>query len=152
MNRRELLQAGARPAGDSRRRPMVPDDINRLRTPAALSLSPDAQVVVFVRRSMAANLERFESSLWACDISRDRLRRLTSGPEDTHPACSPDGRTVAFLRKVSGKPQVFLTNLEGGEARLFVSLSDGVSSIAWSPDGLTLAVSGPTDKPCEISP
>ena len=65
--------------------------------------------------------------------------RLTNTPEDDlHPAWSPDGRYLAFLRDLGGKYGVYLVPaLPGGAERKLIEASSGVS---WSQDGKTLAI------------
>ncbi len=62
---------------------------------------------------------------------------LTS-PEhsSTDPALSPDGRKLAFCRKVgSGKPQLHVMALDGGEAEKLTDLPLAVFDPKWLPDG-----------------
>ena len=63
---------------------------------------------------------------------------------DTTPRWSPDGRRIAFVRSIEkdGKPQpgqIYLLDMNGGEAHPLTQDTKGVSSIAWSPDGKTVA-------------
>ena len=51
------------------------------------------------------------------------------------PAWSPDGKTLAFVRTVEGKPQVFLLPVTGGEAYQLTKFNYGASAPRWSPDG-----------------
>lgn len=94
-------------------RPFVLDDLHRVVTPTETSISPDGTVVVFVRSEIVAG--KATTSLWA--VSRDsRARRLTAGPADSAPRFSPDGTSIAFLRKVGDSAQLHLIPLAGGEA------------------------------------
>ena len=106
-------------------RPFVLDDLHRVVTPTETSISPDGTVVVFVRSEIIAG--KATTSLWA--VSRDsRARRLTAGPADSAPRFSPDGTSIAFLRKVGDSAQLHLIPLAGGEAeeRLHVRLDDEI--------------------------
>ena len=95
-------------------RPFVLDDLHRVVTPTETSISPDGTVVVFVRSEIVAG--KATTSLWA--VSRDsQARRLTAGPADSAPRFSPDGTSIAFLRKVGNSAQLHLIPLAGGEGR-----------------------------------
>jgi Tol biopolymer transport system component len=64
------------------------------------------------------------------------------------PRWSPDGRRIAFVRSIEkdGKPQpgqVYVLDMNGGEAYPLTQDTKGVSSIEWSPDGKTLAFTAP---------
>ncbi|MDP7975130.1 MAG: prolyl oligopeptidase family serine peptidase [Thermoprotei archaeon] len=78
--------------------------------------------------------DEYESNLWLTD--GERLMQLTRGGMDTNPAWSPDGRTVAFLRRGQGKDapaKLMAINVSGGEA---YQLSEGdIESIRWPGDG-----------------
>jgi Tol biopolymer transport system component len=66
---------------------------------------------------------------------------LTEPGEDTcelHPAWSPDGSTVAFIRTTDTTPQVWTVDARGTSPAMLVA--DGYSSVAWTPDGTGLVL------------
>jgi Tol biopolymer transport system component len=66
--------------------------------------------------------------------------RITSGDvDDAAPTLSPDGRTVAFTRRMDGNADVWVINVDGtGLTRLTRNRAfDGFPS--WSPDGASIA-------------
>jgi dipeptidyl aminopeptidase/acylaminoacyl peptidase len=77
-----------------------------------VSVSPDGSTLVFIQ-------DRDTSDVWALDVGDRVPRRLTSGRdpmpywEDTAPALSPDGTTVAY----ADQGGVWLVPLEGGPPR-----------------------------------
>ncbi len=70
-------------------------------------------------------------------VGNDRSRTLTA--DGFAPAVSPDGRRVAFLRKIDDVPQLHVMPVDGGEARRLGKFPLGAGSPAWTPDGSLLA-------------
>lgn len=62
-----------------------------------------------------------------------------AGSNETHPAWSPDGRTLAFISDRSGQPEIWLMDEESGEATIYGEWTGAESSPAWSPDGTSLS-------------
>ena len=56
----------------------------------------------------------------------------------TKPRLSPDGKRLAFLRTVDGRPQVHVMPLDGGEAEALAEMPLGVTGFRWFPDSTRL--------------
>ena len=113
-------------------------------------ISPDGATVAFVRVTVNEKENRYETSLFAVPaVGGDAPRRMTSGIRDTTPRWAPDGQRLAFVRSVEkdGKPQpgqVFLLQMDGGEARPITDGTSGASNPVWSPDGTRIAFTSTT--------
>ena len=102
-------------------------------------ISPDGKRIVYVRAVVDRARDDYDYDLWIDDGSGDP-RALTSGPaDDRAPRWSPDGSKLAFLSNRSGKRQIHVLDLRGGEAWQLTADSDGVQSFKWSPDGKRIA-------------
>ena len=65
---------------------------------------------------------------------------FTTGRKDRMPRISPDGETLAFVGDRGDGVRVYaLPLVGGGEAMALSGPLDGASSLAWSPDGRSLA-------------
>ena len=117
-------------------------ELNGLTTPNAPSISPDGSVVAFAVSRIDVDEDRYERCIWLADGNGSR--RFTSGPGDSMPRFSPDGRWIAFLRAgEKSPPQLALIPADGGEATQVTDFDCGVlGAPVWSPDGATLAVVG----------
>ncbi len=86
------------------------------------------------------------------NLSSGETEVLIRGPGGAcRPTPSPDGKTIAFVRRVDGKTGLHLYDLESGSVRLIYDLLErdmqeawaihGVySSFAWTPDGETIVI------------
>lgn len=68
-------------------------------------------------------------------------KELTVKEGASQPAWSPDGKKLAFVRAVDGKPQVFLLPMDGGEPVQFTHYKYGAGTPKWSPDGKAILFS-----------
>ncbi len=126
------------PAG----RPMVPEDLLRIRFVSDPQLHPDGRRVAFVVTMLSEARDEYLSTIWIVDVDGGEPRQFTRGPRrDTAPRWSSDGRWLAFVseREKKGKGQLYVMPANGGEPVRLTDLRPGVTSPAWSPDGQWLA-------------
>lgn len=139
------ISSGAAPAA---KRHIRDTDLFRFVWVADPQISPDGKAVAFVRVTVDAKCEGYDTAIWVVPADGSAPPRpFTSGRHDTAPRWSPDGRRLAFLRaeekpaKEGGRPeaQLYLLSLDGGEARALTALAGGADSPVWSPDGRRIA-------------
>lgn len=97
-------------------------------------VSPDGRTVVFDHLG----------DLYLLDIAGGKARPLTRGPAmDFRPRFSPDGRRVAFVSDRNGTDNLWMVNVNGGDATM-ISTQDPTQRTkdvmffitpSWSPDG-----------------
>ena len=135
------------PAAD--RRPIAETDLYAFQWIANPRISPDGSRIVYTHVNVNAKRDGYQTALWIIPSNGGPARQLTSGPRDSSPQWSPDGKLLAFVRATEkdGKPQpaqIYLLAMEGGEARPVTDLPKGASGPAWSPDGRSIAFSSTT--------
>ena len=116
------------------------DDLFLGQNLTATLLSPDGKSTLFMIKSDSA------VNLWIADGSGG-TRPLTSGNQiDENPRWSPDSQWLAFesdrRRKpeTAGRHQVWLVPAAGGEATQLTAEAFEVRTLAWMPDGKSVAV------------
>lgn len=122
-----------------------PGGLARLADVAEPALSPDGEFVAYTVTTTDVAADKRSSDLWRVRYDgRDRVQlTFTPSADESRPAWSPDGRTLAFLSDRGGegaRTQVWAMPAQGGEARRLTDLPAGVEDFAWSPDGRRLAV------------
>ena len=124
---------------------MREDDLLKFRWIADPRISPDGSRVAFTLVRIDAEEDEYRTDLWLANIptptaAPETPRALTFDGRSAQPRWSPDGGSLAFVRRAEGaKPQLHVLPLAGGEARALTKFEKGVSSPAWSPDGRRLA-------------
>ncbi len=71
----------------------------------------------------------------------EQVKLLTRIGSCTWPSFSPDGARIAFVSTMTGLPQVWTVDAQGGWPQLVTALDDPVQSVQWSPTGEWLAIS-----------
>lgn len=134
------------------RHPVVPEDLFRLATLQDARLSPDGRSVVYALASFDKDSAE-HVALWLLSLETGASLQLSAGQgRDTSPAWSPDGSQIAFSSTRSGKPQIYVIPVAGGEARALTTLEQGVSgSPFWSPDGRQIAFTATPVAPPDLN-
>lgn len=114
------------------------------------SLSPDGRYMAYL-----SERDLFSVDLFLVDVQSGKvIRRLLSTDKEGHidalsyletaGSWSPDGRLLAFVVYVKGKPQPVIIDVRTGKIKEQITLPEveAVNHPAWSPDGRLLAFSG----------
>jgi dipeptidyl aminopeptidase/acylaminoacyl peptidase len=144
----------AGPSAAQDRRPITETDLFKFVWIGDTRVSPDGTLAAFVRVTVSEKDDGYDTALWVVPTDGSAPpRQLTSGTRDSAPRWSPDGRQLAFVRVLTrnGRPepaQIYLLDMNGGEARQLTNAVRGAGTPDWSPDGKTVAFTsntGPDD-------
>ncbi len=135
-------------------RPMTAEDLWAIPRVGAPAVSRDGAWLAVVVTTYDLEKNEGKSRIWRLPARGGEPQALTSGEHSSaEPAFSPDGRQLAFVRKgasgatgASGKPQIYVLPLEGGEARGVTELPLGAFDPRWLPDGSGLVFAAPLIK------
>lgn len=137
--------AGSYPTTYSARVPITSEHILSLRTLTDITISPNGQQAAFVLWEYVGDEQKQRARIWVVDTSGGEPRPLTRGSfQDTCPRWSPDSQQLAFISAnkangSKGKAQLHVIRVHSDEARQICTLPNGVSNLAWSPDGSRIA-------------
>src|SRR5205823_7576293 len=122
-------------------------DLYRFRLLSDPQLSPDGRTLAYVQTRLRKKQNDYASNIWLvpADGSREPVRFTTGDKRDMTPRWSPKGDQLAFISTRSGKPQLWIIPLAGGEARRLTRAKRGVGEFAWSSDGRWIAFTSAVD-------
>jgi dipeptidyl aminopeptidase/acylaminoacyl peptidase len=104
--------------------------------------SPDGRWIAYTVRSaqVGPDQSEYRTQIQLADTGGARRRALTQGAfSSLDPQWSPDGKLLAFRSTRSGRTQLYVLRMDGGEAELISSGKGEVTAFAWAPDGQRLA-------------
>ena len=122
-------------------KPVCSKDFALLKFAEAPTLSPDGKLL-FTIRSTNEKKNNYKGALFFKSKSSDDYVQFSAGTHlDTMAQFSPSGKLVAFLssRTESGM-QVFIMNVDGGEAIQVTKFPKGVVGFTWSHDNDSLHI------------
>lgn len=158
MNEYQLSPAPtvAQPSSDVPRIPATSDILLEMRMPLDLDISADGTRVAFVVAEYVPGKQRHCRRIWVTETAPGQARPLLNGQRDeVCPRWSPDGKHLAFLTRPEGektRPQLHLVAAEGGTPQILCTMPNGVSELAWAPDGSCISFLAQEDEAAPDDP
>lgn len=142
-----LFFVSVNPNAQVTKQPVLVTDMLKIKTISAVTLTEDGSSAAFVVTSIEPESDsakweyKYTNQLWMVSTQPGAMpRQLTFSKEGTsQPAWSPDGKQLAFVRTVDGRPQIFVLSFTGGEALQLTKFKYGAAAPRWSPDGKRIA-------------
>ena len=116
-------------------KPITPKVVYELTALSDPAMSPDGRSLAYTSSKVDPTSMENHSQIMLMSFPDGAPMPFTRGTKDGGPRFSPDGRTIAFLRRDEGeRRQLWLIPLSGGEARQMTHMPGGVAEFSWSPD------------------
>src|SRR5688572_16235974 len=134
--------------GEKAGRKVEIEDLYRFRLLSDPQVSPDGKVAAFVLTRLRKKQDDYASNIWLVPTSgQGEARKFTgSDKRDFYPRWSPKGDELAFISTRSGKPQVWVIPIDGGEARRLTCMKRGIGEFEWSANGKWIAFTSAVDE------
>ncbi len=121
----------------------TPEQEMKVKTIGAVRVSPDGKRVAYTVSDavMSPDKSEYVAQIWVADADgKGSAVQLTYAEKSSdNPRWSPDGSMLAFTSSRSGKSNLYVLRLVGGEAEQLTDVKSGVANFAWSPDGKRIA-------------
>tara|TARA_R110002096_G_scaffold131326_1_gene281104 strand:+ start:3151 stop:5199 length:2049 start_codon:yes stop_codon:yes gene_type:complete len=132
--------------------PLQPRDIFALNAASDPRISPDGEMVAYVRRSNEIANDQTQASLWLMSSDGSGLRQIGNrGAERNSPRWSPDGQALAYLQAGADYAAIRIYSRRNGRDIEVARVRGGAAGLAWSPDGTRLAWAGFVAQPGMIA-
>jgi len=106
----------------------------------SLDVAPDGHLVFSAEPGPGPSRKGRGMEIYASSRNGSRIEQLTHNRVfENDVAVSPDGRRIAFSRRVRGRGQVFTMSIDGGHVQRVTHDGKRDRSPAWSPDGRRIA-------------
>ncbi|QED47167.1 S9 family peptidase [Cytobacillus dafuensis] len=117
------------------------EDLYQLKSVADPQLAANGKDCVYVVTTMLEKENKYCSNLYYINVDeKNNPVQWTFGENrNSSPRWSVDGKRLAFVSDRSGKGQIYVIDVAGGEARQLTTCPNGASNPVWSPDGTKIA-------------
>jgi len=120
----------------------TPELSMKVKNIGAVRVSPDGRKVVYTVSQAVMTPEKSEYVTQIClanSDGTDHLQLTFAEKSSENPQWSPDGKMIAFTSSRTGKSNLYVLRLIGGEAEQMTDVKTVVGNFAWSPEGKQIA-------------
>lgn len=133
------------------KRALKVDDLTEFSIPSDPKHTPDGKAYSFVRTTINEAKE-YESHITIQSLNDNSFKQWTVGSDkNSQPKVSPDGRIIVFQSNRSGLPQLWMLDMQGGEAKQITHFKNGATNPHWSKDSTRLFFTASLEKDADVN-
>jgi len=125
-------------------RPFTPEELLATRRADDVQVSPDGRWASITVRQKNLQTNKDDKDIWLLSLPSGQPRQFTRNGRSEHARWSPDSRQLLIVRE----SQLWLYDLNGGDAHAITALSGGADAGVFSPDGRWIAFSSEVYPQC----
>ena len=117
------------------KRPLNPEDILKFTCVGDPQLSPGGDKLAYVRQKFDQDTYESKTDIFLMDLQTGTTTQLTNSGKDSSPRWSPAGDRIAFISSRSGRSQIWIIDVSGGEAWHLPTKQEVQGGPVWCPTG-----------------
>ncbi len=134
-----LMLIGSLSLTAAEKRPMTPEDLFEIKRVGDPQISADGNWLAYTVSVPIVDEDRFNSDIWLLSLKTGQQKQLTFSTENEYePRWHPQGDRIAFLSDREGVNNLYVININGGEAQKITAAETSLYAPLWSKDGAFL--------------
>jgi dipeptidyl aminopeptidase/acylaminoacyl peptidase len=131
---------GATAPSQAATRPVVAEDLFKVRLLGGAEISPDGSRVAVTQSMMDGPDDTYDSTIDLIDVATGQTIDATRGKHDSDAAWAPDGKSFYFVRKLDKKkPQIYRYTIADQRIAQITDVKEGATGPVPSHDGSRVA-------------
>lgn len=116
------------------------EDLNKLTSISALSISPDGQSAIFMTSNRNMETNSFDRALMLLTIVNKEVRQIADQFERIgSPMWTENGEAISFFGNLDAVRQLYVMNVKTGACSVILDAATNATRYAWSPNGKRIA-------------
>jgi dipeptidyl aminopeptidase/acylaminoacyl peptidase len=113
-----------------------PEQALKMKNINGFAISPDGKKIVYGIREaiMTDDKSEYVTQLFICTVDGTNTLQLTKGDKNNiQPSWNSDNKHIAFISGRDGKNNLYVLNIEGGEAEKITDVKTSITNFSWCP-------------------